>query len=94
MWIFNDTGEEKHLTVHAEVLEEDGKVLDAFEEKITVSGAGVLCAGKIPVKLPGVHKDGQVTVQAAILEDGKILHQDAFQIDVYKKNKHLEWYTP
>ena len=87
MWIFNDTGEEKHLTVHAEVLEEDGKVLDAFEEKITVSGAGVLCAGKIPVKLPGVHKDGQVTVQAAILEDGKILHQDAFQIDVYKKEQ-------
>lgn len=89
MWVFNDTGEEKHLTVHAEVLEEDRKVLDAFEEEITVSGAGVLCTGKIPVKLPGVHKDGQVTVQAAILKDGKILHQDAFQMDVYQKRTNI-----
>lgn len=87
VWVLNDTGEEKHLTVHVEVLEEGGKVLDAFEEELTVSGAGVLCAGKIPVKLPGVHKDGQVTVQAAILKDGQILHQDAFQMDVYKKEQ-------
>ena len=85
-WVMNDTGEERNLTIRAEIREEGADApYEMYCEPYQIPAADARCAGMIPVHFENKGRRRTVIVQAALLEGDSVLHQEEIRIEVYAR---------
>lgn len=85
-WVLNDTGEERNLTIRAEIREEGADApYEMYCEPYQIPAADARCAGMIPVHFENKGRRRTVIVQAALLEGDSVLHQEEIRIEVYAR---------
>lgn len=86
LWVLNDTGDRKNLSIRAEIREEGADAPYAmYCEPYQIPAADARCAGIVPVHFAHTGRRRTVIIQAALLDEEKVLHQEEIRMEVYAR---------